>query len=224
MQRVIIRTGDGSASVYMPELDEHYHSKFGAIRESQHVFIEAGLAEAARRSSDIAILEVGFGTGLNAFLTWHYALEHALTVRYYAVEPYPLDPELVAELNYPQWLGSGETQTVFTQLHKAPWKEAALQLPHFILHKYPCTIQELPLSEPVDLVYFDAFAPRVQPELWSVEVFHQLYSMMKPGAILVTYCAKGEVKRNMRVAGFTLEALPGPPGKREMTRALKPVI
>jgi tRNA U34 5-methylaminomethyl-2-thiouridine-forming methyltransferase MnmC len=221
MQRIIVRTGDGSASVYMPEFDEHYHSKHGAIQESQHVFIEAGLAFVAARQRSISILEVGFGTGLNAYLSGRYAQDQQLQLDYHAVEPFPLPAEILDALNYPVLLGQSAGDPLFGNIHAAPWNEHVQVLPSFTLTKYACTIQELSLSTPVDLVYFDAFAPRVQPELWSADVFQKIALLMKPGAVLVTYCAKGEVKRNMRAAGLTVEALPGPPGKREMTRAFK---
>lgn len=212
----IVVTSDGSHTLYNQELDEHYHSVHGAIRESQHVFIEAGL-NALPEPGHIHLLEVGLGTGLNAVLT---ALSDK-NVTYTALEAYPLEKTLLDELNYPALLGTEQAGDLFNKLHAAPWKERAIITPSFQLQKLKTTVQETNFDKEFNLVYFDAFAPTVQPELWTKEIFDKMFNALKPGGILVTYCAKGEVKRNMKAAGFKVEALQGPPGKREMTRAWK---
>jgi tRNA U34 5-methylaminomethyl-2-thiouridine-forming methyltransferase MnmC len=222
MQRIIVETADGSSSVYVPELDESYHSKFGSIQESRHVFIQSGLEYSIRNGNrPISILEIGFGTGLNAFLSCLFAAENVIPVNYFAIEPDPIGPEVYENLNYPARLQADERRDEFIRMHAAPWVQNTFSTPYFSLHKFQISLDDLKLSHQINLVYFDAFAPRVQPELWTPEVFIKMYELLEPGGVLVTYCAKGEVKRNIKSAGFTVEALPGPKGKREMTRAIK---
>ena len=221
MQRVVVLTEDGSSSVFVPELQESYHSKFGSVQESRHVFIDAGLADAARLHKDISILEVGFGTGLNAFLTHIFSLENDLCIHYHAIESFPLEKEVYSVLNYTKMLNRENEQNIFMHLHEADWNKEIWIRPAFSLYKYQISLQHAELNTNFDVIFFDAFAPRVQPELWTADIFNKLYAVLKPGGILVTYCAKGEVKRNMKAAGFRVEALPGPKGKREMTRAIK---
>jgi tRNA U34 5-methylaminomethyl-2-thiouridine-forming methyltransferase MnmC len=221
MQRVIVETADGSSSVYIPEFDESYHSKYGSIQESQLVFIRSGLEAAVNGRSEISVLEIGFGTGLNAFLTYLFAKSHQIKIVYHAVEPFPLEQELYTRLNYPVQLQADAFRENFIQMHESGWKREAMVQPGFMLHKYAVPVRDLKLEEKIDVIYYDAFAPRVQPELWTQDVFTQMYDLLNTGSILVTYCAKGEVKRNMRSAGFSVETLPGPAGKREMTRAIK---
>ncbi|MEZ4984612.1 MAG: tRNA (5-methylaminomethyl-2-thiouridine)(34)-methyltransferase MnmD [Saprospiraceae bacterium] len=197
-----------------------YHSKYGAIQESRHVFIEAGLGMVLPTHSHIRLLEMGFGSGLNALLTLQ--LINAMkgkTVFYETVETHPIPPEQVKALNYPVTVDIPETQ--FYALHEAPWNEPMVITPSFTLLKWLDSLQDAPLTGGYDLVYFDAFAPTSQPELWEKPVFSKIFDHMAPGGVLVTYCAKGVVKRTLRDIGFTVEGIPGPPGKREMTRAVK---
>jgi tRNA U34 5-methylaminomethyl-2-thiouridine-forming methyltransferase MnmC len=220
----LVVTGDGSHSLYVRELDEQYHSRHGALQESEHVFIQAGLyhfKEAfVRNAQTLSILEVGFGTGLNALLTCLEAQKLGLTVQYTSLEAYPLAVETVALLNYPQLIG-GNSEALFTNIHTANWDECVVVLPCFSLDKQHTTLQKVELKNGFQLIYFDAFAPDVQPELWTEEIFQKLYNSLAPNGCLVTYCAKGVVKRTLKKVGFTLKELPGPPGKREMVRATK---
>ena len=210
-----IRTGDDSYTLRVPELDEHYHSIHGARAESMHVFIDAGL-KAVKNKPSIHLLEVGLGTGLNCLLT-AASQQPETTIRYTALEPFPLEKEIldsIAPENEPE-------RGRFWQIHHTPADGDAQITPGFLLHRSTQKLETLALHDPVDLVYFDAFAPRVQPELWTTEVFRLLYDLMSDNSILVTYCAKGDVRRAMQQAGFQVERLPGPPYKREMLRARK---
>jgi tRNA U34 5-methylaminomethyl-2-thiouridine-forming methyltransferase MnmC len=213
----LVITEDGSSSLFVPELDEHYHSVHGALQESMHVFIQAGLEQLQDARKELKILEVGLGTGLNALLTLLYA---KVPARYTALEAFPIAPELAGQLNYPLLL-EADKKEAFGLLHSCvPGRPLALS-PSFIFTKHITKLENFRSTEQFDLVYFDAFAPRVQPELWTKEIFGRLFEMMEEGGALVTYCAKGEVKRNLKAAGFKVEPLPGPKGKREMTRAVK---
>lgn len=216
--RQLQETADGSHTLFIPEMDEHYHSVNGAVQESRHVFIDAGLHQQEKK--DITVFEIGFGTGLNAFLTLLDAEEKGRKVDYYSVELYPLEPDLVATLNYGEVI-CPEKKELFSALHAAPWNEAADITSHFTLHKIQGDNNSCPLPEDIDLVYFDAFAPDKQPEMWNQEIFDKLYAHMAEGGILTTYCAKGVVRRMMQKAGYSVERIPGPPGKREMLRAIK---
>lgn len=216
MERRIELTADGSATLFVPELDEHYHSMKGAQTESQHIFIDLGLnASIATRPR---VLEIGFGTGLNALLTLEAAEENRKKVHYTGIELYPLPWEVVKQLGY-------SDSPFFESLHSAPWEEESVISPYFALQKVQADFtKELPevFQQHFDLVYFDAFAPEKQPEMWSQELFNQLYVQMNSGGILTTYCAKGVVRRMLQAAGFIVERLPGPPdGKREVLRGRK---
>ncbi len=218
----VVSTSDGSSSVYNPAFDGYYHSRHGAIQESEHVFMAAGLNRLLLQQKHINVLEIGFGTGLNALLTYYHARQNGVVIHYTSLEKFPLDESVYTELNYAAQLQLGEEgQRFFLDLHKEKWNTEVSLRPDFILHKRQMDIQDFNAPEQFELIYFDAFAPTAQPELWSDAVFVAMYHALRPSGILVTYCAKGEVKRAMKRAGFTLEALPGPPGKREMTRALK---
>lgn len=218
IQRELQETADGSHTLFIPEMDEHYHSVNGAVQESRHVFIEAGLHHQAKK--DITVFEIGFGTGLNAFLTLLDAEENGRKVDYYSVELYPLEQELVQSLNYGKVI-CPEKKDLFQALHAAPWNEAAYITNLFTLHKIQGDNNSCALPEGIDLVYFDAFAPDKQPEMWNQEIFDRLYAHMAQGGILTTYCAKGAVRRMMKEAGYSVERIPGPPGKREMLRAIR---
>lgn len=218
------RTADGSATLFVPELDEHYHSVKGARTESQHIFIDKGLKASAVTQPHV--LEIGFGTGLNALLTLEAAEEIQKKVHYTGLELYPLPWEMVNKLGY-------SSNPLFEKLHTAPWEEDAIIAPHFTLKKLQADFTQLISSagesrehsldeSHYDLIYFDAFAPEKQPEMWSQELFDRLYVMTNNGGILTTYCAKGIVRRMLQSAGFTVERLSGPPdGKREILRGTK---
>jgi len=214
-----VLTRDGSSTLYVERFDEHYHSTHGALQESLHVFIRNGLAYKLQTQSSISILEVGFGTGLNALLTYLYS-ENA-HIRYTGIEAYPLSSDQLAWLNYPDVLKQEGVQEIFHQLHQLPWNKNHQMDLHFELTKYNILLEDYQPEIRFDLIYFDAFAPDSQPELWTLEIFRQMYRCCEQEGALVTYSAKGDVRRAMVSAGFQVEKLPGPPGKREMMRALK---
>jgi tRNA U34 5-methylaminomethyl-2-thiouridine-forming methyltransferase MnmC len=205
--------------VAIPELQVTYHSKHGAIQESKHVFIEAGLRPLLHQQETLRIFEMGFGTGLNALLTMIEAAQQHQKIHYETVEAFPLEQELVTQLNYceqtPDW------QNSFEQLHTTPWEQPVTLMPYFTLHKHHTQLINYSTGQQFNLIFYDAFAPNAQPELWTVDAFTQLFSLLDDQGILVTYCSKGDVRRSMKAAGFTLEKIPGPPGKREMIRAKK---
>lgn len=210
-------TDDGSHTVYNSLVNECYHSVHGARAESEHIFIRSGLHEMHR--TDISVFEVGFGTGLNALLTLEEALQKHLSVRYTAVERYPIEPNLYERLNY------GTTpyeRALFLSLHRAEWEREVPLCDCFSLKKTEADFTQIEFSEQFDLVYFDAFSPERQPEMWSEELFAKLYNAMNEGGVLVTYCAKGVVRRTMQAVGFRVERIAGPTGgKREILRARK---
>ena len=210
-------TDDGSHSLRRTDLNETFHSRHGAIQESLYVFIKEGLGAFESKDS-LHILEVGFGTGLNAWLTGLYQPE-SQTVFYTAFETKPLPTEVIAQLNYPQCLG--QDRILFEHLHALPWNKFQAISPFFNLQKRQESLEKLTAVSEFDLVYFDAFAPDIQPELWTEERFKQVFSAMKPKGLLVTYCAKSLVQRALKNVGFLVEKRPGPPGKREMIRAWK---
>lgn len=223
MEREIIKTGDGSTTIHLPEWNEQYHSRHGAIREAEHVFIKSGLQKSLESGKNlISILEIGFGTGLNALVTWKEAKEKDLAISYTAVEAYPVAPEEVEKLNFTEELQEEGAQDFFKAIHNTPWESIITINPKFQLQKQKKFFQEIHDLEEYNLVYFDAFGARVQPELWTEEIFTIMFKALKQGGILVTYAAKGSVRRAMQTVGFTVERLPGPPGKREMLRATKP--
>ena len=209
-------TEDGSYSLYVPEIDECYHSSHGAIQESRHIFIEAGLKQCLK--DEICILEVGFGTGLNAFLALVEAERSGKEIRYITLEKYPVEAEKAMLLNYPELIDS-EKQTVFNALHASEWNKPVEIMPYFTIQKIESDFTQYVHSLQYDVVFFDAFSPEKQPEMWSEEQFEKLYKSCNFGAVLTTYCAKGVVRRAMQKAGFKVERLPGPPGKREILRA-----
>ena len=223
MERKIIITGDGSHSISVPELNVAYHSVHGAIEESMHVFIEAGFYGSGRfqRPDPYKIFEVGFGTGLNALLTLIEAEKNKIKVFYEAVELYPLTNKEVKELNYCKQLDRPDLQSTFEKIHDCDWEKEIVITENFTILKRNENLLTLKQQKPSNVIYFDAFAPNAQPELWTKEIFEKMYSMLEPGGILVTYCSKGDVRRAMIAAGFSVEKLPGPPRKREMLRARK---
>lgn len=216
-------TADGSHTFYLPALDEHYHSVNGALRESLHVFIEAGWKQRLSCGSVLPVvrmLEIGFGTGLNAFLTLLEADAARQPVLFHTIERYPLGDEAVQALNYAE-LAAPARREAFLSLHGALWNRPARITPFFTLHKLSADCLTCTLPGTFDLIYFDAFAPDKQPEMWNQPLFDTLFRHTADGGILTTYCAKGAVRRMLQAAGYRVERLPGPPGKREMLRAQK---
>lgn len=215
-ERLLQTTADGSHTLYLPAMDEHYHSVNGAIGESEHIFVNAGLRSLAQK--EIRILEIGFGTGLNAFLTLREAMtDPAWRIVYYAVELYPLPFELATRLNY-AGLAWPEGESLFLDLHRAEWERPTQITDRFVLHKIEGDANRVFLPGGIDLVYMDAFAPEKQPEMWNAALYRRLADAMVPGATLVTYCSKGDVRRGLRDVGLFMERLPGPPGKRHILR------
>lgn len=207
-------TADGSHTIYLPEMDEHYHSVNGAMQESLHVFIEGALAQCSQK--EISVLELGFGTGLNALLTALDAESRDTKIHYTTLEKFPLPDTILSGLNY-----GGVHPGLFRAIHEAEWEVPVAVTPRFTLHKIRTDFRDYPFSGRHDVVYYDAFAPGKQPEVWTPELFFRIAEAMNPGGILTTYCAKGGVRRMMQAAGLTTERAPGPPGKREMLRARK---
>ena len=210
---------DGSSTLYRPDIDEHYHSVHGAIQESEHVFIQAGLEYFT--SQEVSILEVGFGTGLNALLTMVY--RNGRNIRYHAIERWPISEETIARLNYPACISSKEpaAKEYFRDLHNCLWNQTMQITDWFSIFKQNMDLRSFENAGPYDVVYFDAFAPDKQPELWTPEIFKKITDAMNKGGVLTTYSAKGSVKRALTEAGMTVTKLPGPPGKRDIIRAIK---
>ena len=219
MKREIIITSDGSSTIHLPEWDEQYHSKHGAIQEAKHVFIKSGLSLFSNKN--ISILEIGFGTGLNSFITFLEAPKFNLDINYVGVEAYPVANEEIEKLNYVSELNANNFENTFRQMHQQQWEIKNEITTNFTLTKRKQFFNEINDEHTFDLIYFDAFGARVQPELWTEDVFKLMYNALKDGGVLVTYSAKGSVRRAMLSVGFKVERLPGPPGKREMLRATK---
>lgn len=213
--RELIVTEDGSHTLYIPEMNEHYHSTHGAILESQHVYIEAGLHSVAAEHP--VVFEVGFGTGLNAFLSLTESEDRPMT--YISVEKYPLIEEEYSLLNYSK-VYSCDEKASFLQLHRSPWGQMTAINSKFNLLKIETDLDVLQFGQlpKFDVIYFDAFAPNKQNDLWTKENFKKIFDHCNPGALFVTYCAQGNVRRTLQEVGFEMERLPGPPGKREMLR------
>ena len=225
MKRSIITTADGSKTIQIEEWNEQYHSIHGAIQEANHVFIKHGLLftieNLVLQNSNLSILEIGFGTGLNAFLTLLKGEELNQNIHYTGIEAYPVKSEELQQLNYVELLSAESRRVAFESLHQSSWEIVQTVTPHFQLIKLRKQFQDIHDENVFDLIYFDAFGPRVQPELWTEHIFKIMYKALKPNGILVTYSAKGSVRRAMQSVGFLVEKLPGPPGKREMLRARK---
>jgi tRNA U34 5-methylaminomethyl-2-thiouridine-forming methyltransferase MnmC len=219
LKREIIQTQDGSTTIQIKDWEECYHSKHGAIQEAQHVFIKNGLS--LFQNKEVSILEIGFGTGLNAFITFLEAKKMNQKIDYVGVEAYPVSSEELAMMNYVEELGATEYKTVFEKMHQCNWEEKVNFDDSFSLTKRKQFFADIEDKDKFDLIYFDAFGYRVQPELWSTAIFKKMYDALKENGVLVTYAARGVVKRSMIEVGFTVEKLAGPPGKREMFRALK---
>jgi len=220
VKRSLQITADLSHTVLVDDLDITYHSRHGAVQESQHVFIEAGLkAIQLEPKEQIHIFEMGLGTGLNAWLTWQFAQTHTRNIDYTAVELFPLEATIYKELNYVD----DSKKHQFELLHSCSWNEPHQLDHHFHFEKKQLDIRQLEIENKFHLIYYDAFAPSAQPELWTQALFEKLYSSLQANGILVTYCSKSDVRRAMLAAGFLVEKLPGPPRKREMLRAKKTI-
>lgn len=219
MKREVLTTKDGSTTIHIVDWNESYHSRHGAIQEAKHVFIKNGLH--LFENQDVSILEIGFGTGLNAYITYLESLNYNRIISYTGVEAYPITSEEISAMNYAAQLGEPSHGEVFLKLHKVSWEHHIKISDYFILTKRKMFFQDIEQINEFDLIYFDAFGYDVQPELWSTDIFRKMYKALKSEGILVTYAARGVVKRSLIEVGFKVEKLEGPPGKREMFRALK---
>lgn len=225
----LITTGDGSVSLHFNSVGETYHSVHGAMLEAEHVYLKPNFERKAASQTEINVLEVGFGTGLNAFLTLCKSAELEIPVNYTSIEAYPLAPEIYGRLNYPEMYAKlfpcglkSDIGELFLKLHTSPWNEEIRLMPCFSLKKVNSFLQETPLPENTfDSVYYDAFAPQYQPELWTAGIFARISRSMKGGAVLTTYCCKGDVKRALKANGLKITKIPGFAGKREMLVAEK---
>jgi tRNA U34 5-methylaminomethyl-2-thiouridine-forming methyltransferase MnmC len=213
MEKVFMITEDGSQTIYLPQMDEHYHSVHGAIQESLHIYIEQGLLKTTKK--ELSVLEIGFGTGLNAYLTYCFAIKDDRTIQYCSLEKYPLNEQEYMQLNYPNNIFP-EYSLIFSQMHQGEWNTIIPISERFKLEKIHTDLLTFQFNEipQFDLVYYDAFGPGKQPEMWTEEILHKVAASVKPGGILVTYCALAE-------AGFTMERIPGPKGKKEVLSGKK---
>jgi tRNA U34 5-methylaminomethyl-2-thiouridine-forming methyltransferase MnmC len=223
---MLITTDDGSHSVYTEQFNATYHSKHGAIRETLHVFIEAALKPIlAQNLPEIRILEMGFGTGLNAWMTFLEMRHHEKTIFYDTIEAFPISRQMASQLNYPQLTEAAELETIFLKMHDCPANQSILLSdlkPRFVFKKYLQTLESLDFEPITNIIYYDAFAPQAQPHLWEYAILNKMFQALQSGGVFVTYCAQGAFKRTLKQIGFKVEGIPGPAGKREMTRAFKP--
>ena len=233
MKRNIITTSDGSKTIQIEEWNEQYHSIHGAIQEANHVFLKHGLlfySELVSESKtennchtepvEVSILEIGFGTGLNAFLTLIEAEKLILNINYVGIEAYPVQLDEIKQLNYVELISTNH-EAIFEKLHNTSWETSHQITSNFQLEKQKKFFKDITAENEFNIIYFDAFGARVQPDLWTEDIFKIMFKALKDNGILVTYSAKGSVRRAMQAVGFTVERLPGPPGKREMLRARK---
>lgn len=218
MKTEVIKTEDGSHTLFVPELDEHYHSTHGAVQESKHVFLKYGLEEI--KSNELSVFEVGFGTGLNAILAYESIQSTEKKICYHAIEKYPVANEIIEQLNYTNFFGE-QHLPAFLSMHNATWGEECSISENFTLKKIEADLLSFKHEQQYDLIFFDAFAPSKQSEMWSEQVFELMGKMCKAGGILTTYSSKGDVKRALRAAGFQVKKKAGPPGKRDMIQAIK---
>ena len=216
MKREILTTSDGSTTIHLPDWNEQYHSKNGSINETYHVFINSGLKMVS--SNEVSILEIGFGTGLNCFITY---LESKRKIDYVGVEAYPVTANEVEKMNFISILEAEKEREAFNKIHTVSWEEKHQITDSFSILKRKQFFEDINDTDAFHLIYFDAFGARVQPELWTENIFLKMFNALKENGILVTYSAKGSVRRAMQAVGFFVERLPGPPGKREMLRATK---
>ncbi len=225
LQPQIRVTHDSSPTLFSSLYRSDYHSKYGAVQESRHVFIKAGLNFKldALGKEPLVIVEMGFGTGLNALLSLVEAESNQSAIHYYAIEKHPISPDLAAQLTYHDHVPTNFSKS-YIQLHASPWEQAIDLTAHFRLFKWQGDLQDYQSQVQIDLIYFDAFGPEVQPELWTSESLYSLIKFLKPGGVFVTYSAKGAVRRSLLSLNLIVERLQGPPGKREMLRAQKPYL
>ncbi len=222
MKREIFLTSDGSTSIHLPDWDEQYHSKHGAIQEAKHVFIKAGLHKYLENNvHQLSILEIGFGTGLNAFITYLETKNKTISISYVGAEAYPISEDELKSLNYVSELNATAYEDDFKLMHSIPWEKNHKISDSFSLLKRKQFFEDIEDNACFDLIYFDAFGAKNQPELWTESIFKKMYTALNQGGVLTTYSAKGSVRRAMQAVGFTVERLEGPPGKREMLRAIK---
>lgn len=221
MKRTTLKTGDGSVTLHIPEWNEQYHSKHGAVAEARHVFIKQGLHYwiSQHKVSEVAILEIGFGTGLNALLTQLEAEKNDWKITYTGVEAYPLTQSDLESLNFASITHS--PKELFQKLHAISWEENHDVSANFSLTKQEKYFSEIQDQQAFDVIYFDAFGIRVQPELWTEEIFEKMFQALCPKGILVTYAANGKARRALEAVGFKVDRIPGPPGKKQMMRAIK---
>ncbi len=220
----IVATDDGSNTLVHPTIGAHYHSTFGAKQESDFIFIKEGLDFYVNKLNvkSVSILEMGFGSGLNAYNTLLHGLENNISIKYCGIENFPIEEHMIPELDYPRILNSEETTNLFYKMHSSKWETYAQISEDFSLKKLNISLENLKLQDKFDIIYFDAFSPKDQPELWTENVFEKMFCLLNPNGILVTYCSKGIVKNALRSVGFDLLRLAGPPSKRHILRATKP--
>lgn len=218
MKRELRETADGSMTIYLPEMDEHYHSYHGALQEAKHVFIENGIERFPKKDT-ITVFELGLGTGLNALLTAIWAERNIQKVAYFGLEAFPVETEMNFAMKYDSLITDYQSNDLFSKIVLAPWEAKTEISAYFQLCKCQSKIQSLLIEQKFDVIYFDAFGPRAQEEMWDFEILQKTTSMLNPDGLFVTYCAKGQLKRDLKTLGLKVETLPGPPGKREMTIA-----
>lgn len=219
MKRELKITSDGSYTLYVPELDEHYHSIHGAVQESKHVFIKYGIQTLFK--SNIRVLEIGLGTSLNALLTAIWSENTGVSVDYTGIEAYPLNDEMNKSLNYGEKIEDKKANSFFNKIIKSSWEIQNRIHSNFVIQKTQCLVEEFEAHRKYDIIYFDAFGPNTQGELWQFDILKKMHELLEDNGVFVTYCAKGQLKRDLAQLGFKVESLPGPPGKREMTRGIK---
>lgn len=219
-------TADGSPTLYMEVFNEYYHSKHGAVQEAKHVYLKKGLAywqSLHPQSTLCTIFEMGLGTGLNAVLTAEEALKQTLPIHYHSIEAYPLSSAELNEAKFSSFY-QGKEKQLYTAIHDCPWGKDVEISTYFTLHKIHSLLQNYTPQQTFDVVYYDAFGARSQPEIWEDSCFDALVSAMNPGGVFVTYSAKGSVRRALEKRGLVVELVPGPPGKREMIRGVRPLL
>jgi tRNA U34 5-methylaminomethyl-2-thiouridine-forming methyltransferase MnmC len=218
MKRELRETADGSMTIYLPEINEHYHSYHGALQEAKHVFIENGIKRYPKKEI-ISVFELGLGTGLNALLTAIWAETNQQKVTYFGLEAFPVEPEMNFAMKYDSLITDNQSDDLFSRIVLAPWEAKTEISTFFPLCKCQSKIQTLLVNQKFDIIYFDAFGPRAQKEMWNFEILNKAVQLLNPKGLFVTYCAKGQLKRDLKTLGLKVETLPGPPGKREMTIA-----
>lgn len=221
MDLEIVHTKDGSNTIYSKQFDATYHSRHGALAESEHVFIKHGLQFAHQKGLNaIGVLEVGYGTGLNAMLSLKYAIDNSIKVSYTGIEKHEFPKEMINSLGYLNYFDP-KYHSILSELINAPNNSEKLIVPEFSITKYLLDFKDMHWDKAYDVIYFDAFSPRHVPHMWTKDVFQTLYNVLNTGGAMVTFCAQGQFKRDLKAAGFNVERLPGAPGKREMTRGKK---